>query len=107
MNLMSIAKPATGFVFDGTLQGMIDMQQFITDSGYVLSSVSMVAASNTNMKYNVTIGYTKTSASGTSAGGGTSQLTVLNGNTLIVTPDTSVLLSYTPDQFQSNYNVVE
>lgn len=105
MNLMSIAKPATGFVFNGTLQGMIDMQQFITDNGYTLSSVSMVAASNTNMKYNVTLSYTKNGSTG--AGGGASQLTVLNGNTLIVTPDTSALLSYTPDQFQSNYTVVE
>ena len=104
MNLMSISKPATGFTFDGSLMAIAQLQEFIGNSGFDITSISVNASAQSNMKFTVSLSYHKlprpTNATSYM------QLTVLADSTVVAPEGVEYLHSLTAEQLESNYTVV-
>lgn len=103
MNLISIPKPAVGFNYTGTFQGIMDLQAFVTAQGYTIQTMSFNASQD--MLFDVSMSLQKALTPEDTPI--YSSLTA-RPNRVIVSPENSVnLLVFTEEQLETEYTVEE
>ncbi len=102
LSLTSVPKPATGIAFDGSLMGVVGVQAFVQQQGFVLTSMSMNA--DQNMKFIVNVGYYKHDPEG---GGQIMYNTTIREGYVVVPDNSDSFISLTQAQFESDYTVNE
>ena len=103
MNLISVPKPAVGFHYTGTFQGIMDLQAFVTAQGYTIQSMSFSASQD--MLFDVSMSLLKALTPEDSP-----VYSSLNArpNRIVVSPENTVNLSvFTQEQLESEYTLAE
>lgn len=105
MNLISVPKPAVGFEYTGTFQGIMELQQFVTSRGFTIQSMSFNASQD--MLFDVAMSLTKPYSAEDESNVNYSALNARPNRTLVHPENATSLLVFTAEQLEVEYTVTE